>query len=111
MERIKDLSKVILRGDGILVEIEEKKRNSDIILPDDVETESIAEKITILAVGNKIEDLQPGDIIFEIIGGVNSFKVNEQRIGLIYRNAVALAVSPDNYDEKLKKVNKVKLIG
>jgi co-chaperonin GroES (HSP10) len=96
MERIKDLSKVTLRGDGILAELIEKKSKSGLILPDGSDRSDYADYIKVIAVGNKIEDIKPGYIILDVGGQVETFLVGDQRLALLYRGSIVLAVSPDN---------------
>lgn len=107
MERIKDLSKVILRGDGVLAKLVEKKTKSGIILLDSTEqTSDMADYIEVIAVGNKVDHIKPGYIILDVGGKVETFIVNEDRLAMLYSGTITLAVTPDNIDlDKEKDVS------
>lgn len=102
MERIKDLSSVILRGDMVLAEIVETKTDSGIILP---ETAKPAfDYMVVIAKGKDVDTLNVGDIILDVAGNVEVYPLNGRKIAKIAKNNVAIAVNPDNFDQSLKKV-------
>ena len=101
MHRIKDLEKTILRGDGIIAELIEKKLKHGLILPDSVDNSDFADYIEVIAVGNNIKDIKKGDIIVDILGGVTSFMIKDKRVTMLYRGNVILATPAENFDKTI----------
>jgi co-chaperonin GroES (HSP10) len=98
MERLKDFSKGVLRGDGVLAEIIEKKSKSGLILPDTVENTDFADYIEVIAVGENVTDLKPGYIILDVRDQMATFLVKDRRLVIIPRNTILFATPPDNFD-------------
>jgi co-chaperonin GroES (HSP10) len=103
MERIKDLSKVILRGDMLLAEVVEARTGSGIILPDSVK--GGFDYMKVVVVGDDVKTIEPGDIILDMNEGVRvtTYDIEGKKIALMAKNNVAIAVKADNFDPTLKK--------
>lgn len=109
MEKIKDLSKVLLTSDAMLGEVIKPKRY--IIAPDGAREDDLY--IPIIAVGDNVKDMQIGDIIIKYGGQATGFKykdVNgvEKEVAVLHRGAVLIAVKPDNFidpDKVTEKIN------
>lgn len=103
MERIKDLSQVILRPDGILAEMIEIKR-SGIILPGADESRDSLDYFIIKTVGSGITDLEAGDYIVDINpADIGVYVINNVKYGILYKGNVRIAVKKDNFDPTYKK--------
>lgn len=97
MQRIKDINQVIVRGDAILAKIVEVKTKSNIIIPG--ESASSIDYMEVVTVGNKIEDLEPGDIIMDIPKtSLDSYKIGDTHYVILYRGNIRIAVKKDNFD-------------
>ena len=101
MERVKNLEKVILRDDAVLAKIVEKKMKVDLVLPDSVKHDGLAEYIEVIATGEKVTRLEKGDIILDVGGEIQTFLINEDRYAIIYSGMIVLAVKKDNFDETI----------
>lgn len=101
MERIKDLSKVVLRGDTILAEVVESVEETKIIIPDTVKNGF--DHLRVIAVGYSITDILPGDILIDVAGNVDVYPLGNRKIATLVRHNVLLAVHPDNFDMTLSK--------
>lgn len=101
MERVKDLSNVILRGDMILAEVVESVTNSGLILPDTAKNGF--DHLKVVAVGYSITDITAGDIILDVSGQVEVYPVNGKKFATMVRHNILLAVHPDNFDSSLSK--------
>ena len=108
MNRIKDLSKIILRTDDLLLKIQEQSR-SGIILPDSVKNE-LPMHGEVIAVGTGVEDIEVGDIIidvhtqalraYEIKKDKQLENINEEdneKYGIISRHSIIIVIKPDNF--------------
>ena len=102
MERIKDLSKVILRGDMVLAEIVEAKTDSGIILPDSAK--GGFDYMVIIALGKDVDTLSVGDIVIDVSGTVDVYPIGNKKIARMAKNNIAIAVSADNFDPAAKKI-------
>lgn len=101
MERIKDLSKVILRGDYLLAEVVEDMTDSGIIIPDTVKNGF--DYLRVLAVGRTINDIEPGFILLDVAGNVDVYPVNGMKVAMMPRHNVLISVIPENFDPSMKK--------
>lgn len=109
MEKIRDISKVILPEGHMIIEMREPKK-SVIITPDG--SESPDAYAVVIVVHDSVKDIQPGDILIKISGKFYGWPVkqsdgSEKQYGLIHRGGVQVAVHPDNFidpDELAKKV-------
>ena len=101
MERIKDLSNVILRGDMILAEIVETGVDTGLILPETAKP--TFDYMVVIAKGKDVDTLNVGDIILDVAGNVDVYPINNRKIAKIAKNNVAIAVHPDNFDQSMKK--------
>ena len=103
MERIKDLSKVILRPDAMLAEMVEIKR-SNIILPGADESRDSLDYFIVKTVGSGITDIEPEDYIIDIAPtDIGVYHINDKKYGILYRGNVRIAVKKDNFDLLYKK--------
>lgn len=101
MERIKDLSKVILRGDYLLAEVVEDTTDSGIIIPDTVKNGF--DYLRVLAVGRTINDIEPGFILLDVAGNVDVYPVNGIKVAMMPRHNVLISVIPENFNPSMKK--------
>lgn len=99
MERIKDLSKVILREDMIFAEIVETKTSS-IIMPDSVKPEF--DYMIVLAKGNGVDSLEVGDIVMNA-SNVDIYEICGKNYAKFSKGNLLFAVKPENFDPSLKK--------
>ena len=106
MERIKNLEELILRPDAVFGKI--KKIDSKIILPGANESGVALDYTEIVAVGDKVEDLEPGDIVLDVANGVDAYTVDGVEYGLMYRGNIRIAVKKENFN-KITKPNKTTL--
>ena len=110
MEKIKDLSKIILTPDAMLAEVVKPKRY--IIAPDGAREDDLY--LSIIAIGDNIKDMQIGDIVIKYGGQATGFKykdVNgvEREVAVLHRGAVLIAVKPDNFIDPDKITEKVSI--
>lgn len=96
MNRIKDLNKVKTRPDMLYCEVIEKRLASGLFLPEDGKTGW--DYLRVLSVGNKIEDVQVGDIVLQADGAVQNTTINSKKYGVIARHLCSVIVSPDNIE-------------
>ena len=104
MEKIKDVSKVILSPCEMLGEVIKPKRF--IVAPDGSTDED--SYVVIIAVGADIKDMSPGDIIIKYGSMMNAFHREDKTYVVISRHGVLIAVTPDNFinpDIVTEKVN------
>lgn len=107
MERIKDLSKVILRGDTVLLEVAQMNKITEggIIIPEDKSKPNI-NYMTVIAKGNAVDDINVGDIALSLIGNGLFFTLNkngvEKQYCKIVRYNLEVVVTPDNFDNSIK---------
>ena len=98
MERIKDLSQVILRPDAILAEMVEIKRSS-IILPGAEESRDSLDYFIVEATGTGITDLEKGDYVVDIAPtDIGVYRVGDKKYALLYRGNIRIGVKKDNFD-------------
>jgi len=100
MERIKDLSKVVLRGDMVLAKLFTTKKKSQIIITD---AKVEYDYMEVLTVGMNVIDISPGDIIIEVLGNVDIYDLDDVQVARFTRGQAAVVVKPDNFDQSLKK--------
>jgi hypothetical protein len=104
MEKIKDVTKVLLPTRAMLVEIIEPKRM--IISPDGTTDQDSYCKI--VAVHETVTDLVPGDIAIKVSGTMYAYKVGSKSYAIVYRDNINIAVKADNFidpDKITEKVN------
>ena len=97
MDRIKDLSKVIVRGDMLFCEYIETKVTS-LILLDSNSKESKNGYFRVIAKGYKIEDVNVGDYILDYDGegAIQMYPKDGKNYCKLARNLCAIVVSPEN---------------
>jgi hypothetical protein len=110
MEKIKDLSKVILTPEAMLGEIIKPKRF--IIAPDGTKDED--SYIVVIKVGTKVDDIQQGDIIIKYGGQMTGFPIKDaqgkdREYVMMHRGAVLVAIKPDNFIDPDKITEKVSI--
>lgn len=98
MEKIKDLSKVILTPDAMLGEMKQPKRY--ILAPDGTKDED--SYVVVLRIGDNVKDIAVGDIVIKYGGQMNGFTINpnkddERTFVIMSRGAVLIAVTPSNF--------------
>ena len=98
MERIKNLSQVILRPDAILAEMVEIKR-STIILPGADESRDSLDYFIVVTTGTGVNDIDEGDYVVDIAPtDIGVYRINDKKYALLYRGNVRIAVKKDNFD-------------
>jgi len=95
MDRIKDLSKVIVRGDMLFCEYIETKITS-LILLDSKEGKNGYFKV--IAKGNKIEDVNVGDFVLDYDGegAIHMYPKDGKQYCKLARHLCSIVVTPDN---------------
>jgi len=103
MERIKDLSKIIIQDEMVLMKIVEK--NSKIILSDEADSADRIDYCTVVKKGDAVKKYDVGDIVLR-------FSTPKGAVGYVYKYVlvaqfnITLAVKPDNMDfEKVIQKN------
>ena len=103
MERIKDLSKLIIQDDMVLVKIKEKPAPV-IALTDQKGPEIEYSTIVLLGGNEKCKRLHVGDIVLQMSS--MTLEVHEYKgesYALVPEFTIKLAVSPDNFDKDYVK--------
>jgi len=95
IDKVKDLSKIVVRGDMLLVKLFDKKSKSGLIL----EGSDAIDYLEVIAVGYKIEDVNVGDIVLDLdVKEINTFELEGIRYARISRNLCGFITSRDNID-------------
>ena len=99
MEKIKDITKVILEPGFMLAEMIEPKKKL-IISPDGADSPDAYGKVVVAH--EDVKDIGPGDLLIKISGNVYGWPVKqpdgkEKKFIMIHRAAVQIAVHPDNF--------------
>jgi len=104
MNRIKDLSKLKLKKNDVL--LEGFKKESLIIKPGE---ESTFDYSRILQVGEDVDEFKVGDYVIAISLKVNAFKVGNRYISIVGKHGIDFAISPENFDlvKDEKNCNKI----
>ena len=99
MKRIKDFSKITLRGDMLLLKVNVPTKS--IIMPAEAIKNNF-DYATVIAAGQNIEDVKVGDIVVDIDGPVTHYTIEKDGEKITYvrtpRHNCAIIVSPDNFD-------------
>jgi len=98
MEKIKDVTKVVIPDGSVFVEICHPKRV--ILTPDGTSDQDSYLKV--LVVGKQIDDIEVGDICVKCGMGIyvyvaNEGKSNEKRYAVVYRSSMNIVVKADNF--------------
>lgn len=102
MYRVKDVTKLILRKDEVLLEV--KPKSSLILSPEQNENELYFDYLKIIAKGVDVEDYELGDLVLNIISSpqfTNMFINKGKTYVKMPRHAIVYAVKPDNIDLEL----------
>jgi len=104
MQRIIDVTKIILSEDQILCKIHTL---SNLIITPESNQEVAFDYLEIIAVGKKVDDYSVGDIVLDlVIPSSYGFKIGTQGYIKFPRHGIKLAVKADNFDKnKNKKTN------
>lgn len=97
--KIKDVSKVIVRGDMLLCEVFEKKTLSGLILPEANKSLNV-EKMVVISKGKDIVDVEVGDIVLHADGKLATFDIEGKSYTNIPRYICTMIVRPDNFEEE-----------
>jgi len=99
MKRIKDFSEVKVRPDMLFCKVHMKKE-SKIIIPEEAQSKGQGfDYVEVIAVGNKIDDVEVGDIILDIEGKMTTYKIGEESYSVVARHICVVIVSPDNFEK------------
>lgn len=103
MDRIQKIEESKIREDSLLCEVIERKNKSGILLPDSVQGKDEGiDHMVVVVVGNKVDDIEVGDIIMLMPEGVRipMFPYGEKVYGLVQRYNCSIIVSKENFKEK-----------
>jgi len=95
---IKDFSKVTVRGDMLLCEVFEKKSKSGLILPDTMDNSTSIEKMVVIAKGKNIDDVEIGDIVINVDGGLAIFELGDRKWAIVARHLCPIITKEDNLE-------------
>ena len=98
MDRIKDITKIKIPANHVLLEVVRKEEELDIDLPDDsdVKDEDLHSKVTVI--GSDCKRLDIGDIVFVMQHEPVGFKVRGTSYILTFEDNCAIASNEDNVD-------------
>lgn len=101
MDRIKDWGKVKSgRQDMVLVEVVPKTK-SLIIMPDKTSNEAVNwDYAKVLALGDKVTNIEVGDLVLNYDGGANVFEVENKKYANLLSGMCTVVISPDNFKDK-----------
>lgn len=110
MDKIRELSKVILPDGMVLAEVKIPKRF--IIAPDGAEEKDSYS--VIIAVHPNIKDLKVGDIVVKYGGNLYGYTLNagtdkEKKLALMNRGNINVAVKPENFIDSDVLTAKIKI--
>lgn len=98
MERIKDLSKVILRGDSVMCECFVKQTKGGIILAEDASGKPPLSHMIVIAKGKDVDDIEVGDLVINVSGNALFWKLNGKDYAKFPRYNAEIVVKQDNFD-------------
>jgi len=109
MEKIKNLSEVILTSEAMLGEVIKPKRY--ILAPDGTKDED--SYIVVLRVGENVKDIKPTDIVIKYGAMMTGFPLKgtdgvDRELVVMSRGAVLIAVTAENFinpDKLTEKIN------
>jgi len=92
MQRVTDISKIIVPGGHVLIRIH-KKPESRVLLPDgaDLSSDSNTDYAEVVQVSEDVTNLKPGDIVLDF-HTQEAFKWDDQLMALVFRNNIKLAI-------------------
>lgn len=98
MEKVKDVTKVIIPEGTVFAEIFHPKRL--VLSPDG--TEDADSYLKVLVVGKSVDDIEVGDILLKCGMGIYVYvkdegKTTERRFAVVYRSSINIAVKADNF--------------
>lgn len=93
MERITDISKVILPGGHVLIKIYEQPK-SKIITPEGSDKASQADYAEVIQKAKDIEDLKEGDIVIDF-STKNAFKWEDNLYAIVFRHQIMMAIDKE----------------
>lgn len=97
MENIKDINKLIVSDFDLVVELKQRVSKSGIITSNKVGKNPLGYGVIVIK-GEKVEDLEVGDIILQTrVENVPGFTSNKREYIVIARHAVLLATKKDNF--------------
>ena len=96
MDRIKDLTRIIIQDEAVLLEIVEKN-HSGIVMANATGPE--ADYCVVSVVGEKVNKVMVGDIVlrFDPRGGT-AYEYKGKAYMMINQFAILMAITPDNFD-------------
>ena len=110
MDKVKDLSRVILPDGMVLAEVKLPKRF--IIAPDGAEEKDSYS--VIIAVSPTVKDLKIGDVVIKYGGNLYGYTLNagtdkEKKLALMHRVSINIAVKPENFTDPDILVSKINI--
>ena len=101
MNRIKNISEVVINGGEVLVKMIERTRKSGIILPESsMKDEDNSDFGIVIAIGSEIKDLEVGDIVLKTRTSESpGFEYKDETLLLLNRYNITVAIKPVNFDD------------
>ena len=100
MERVKDISKIIIGKDMVLIKINPKDdtTKSGIILPDS-EVKAKPDTGVVISIGSDITDIKVGDYVLDVAkAAISTFTYRKDKYLIPPRHFIRVAVSASNYE-------------
>jgi len=104
MDKVIEIKKLILPEEGVLVQIHRTKNitESGIIMPESA-VQNLPVTGVVIAVHDKVTDLEEGDIILDIAQkSFATFNHMDNIYSIVHRALIRIAVKPDNYGREFK---------
>jgi len=107
MERIKDLSKLIIQDDMVLIKVKEKSDTSGLVSLEQKGPEIEYSTIVLIGKSNKCERLHIGDIIILMSNmTLECYDYQGGSYALVPEFTIKMIIGADNFDESIKKQSK-----
>jgi hypothetical protein len=101
MDRIKDITKIKLPDDALLMEVVKKDKGIILI---GKENEIDYDYLVIIGKGKIVDDYNIGDIVLRtVLSSVEGLEIKGKAYAICRRHAVKIAVDPYNFDKSFKK--------
>ena len=107
MERIKDLSKLIIQDDMVLIKVKEKNNTSGLVSLEQKGPEVEYSTIVLIGKSDKCKRLHEGDVIILMSNGtLEVYDCQGESYALVPEFTIKMVVGADNFDESIKKQSK-----
>ena len=103
MERIKDLSKIIIQDEAVLMEIIELVSKGGLIKPGAKGPE--ADYCIVRVIGTRVNKVKVGDIVLRFIpNNGTAYDYKDKPYIMIHQASILMAVESDNFESKLSNL-------